>query len=174
MLTKVRIVSISNSHVHIWELEGWALKTRCWRRLLDCKEIQPVNPKGNQSWIFIGRTDAKTEAPVLWPSDAKSQFIGKDSHAAKDWRQKERGDRRSDCWMASLTQWTWVCWEIVEDREVWHAAVHGVAKSQTRLSECITTTPGVIKLEIAMLQWSEMNIPWLTFIFLAVFFLNHL
>ena len=58
MLTKVRLVSFSNSHVHIWELdhkEGWALKNSCWRRLLDCREIQPVNPKGNQSWIFIGR-----------------------------------------------------------------------------------------------------------------------
>ena len=58
---------------------------------LDCKEIKPVNPKGNQSWIFIKRTDAKTEAPVLWPPDAKSWLIGKDPDAGKDWRQEEKG-----------------------------------------------------------------------------------
>ena len=59
--------------------------------LLDCKEILPVNTKGNQSWIFIGRTDAEVEAPVLWPPDAKSQLIGEDSDAGKDWRQEEKG-----------------------------------------------------------------------------------
>ena len=58
---------------------------------LDCKEIQPVHPKGNQSWIFIGRTDAETEAPILWPPDAKSWLIGKDPDAGKDWRQEEKG-----------------------------------------------------------------------------------
>ena len=57
---------------------------------LDCKEIKPVNPKGNQPWIFIGRTDAEAEAPILWPSDAKSQLIGKDPDAGKDWKQKEK------------------------------------------------------------------------------------
>ena len=58
---------------------------------LDCKQIKPVNPKGNQSWIFIGRTDAEAEAPMFWPLDAKSQFIGKDSDAGKDWGQEEKG-----------------------------------------------------------------------------------
>ena len=58
---------------------------------LDCKEIQPVDPKGNQSWIFIGRTDAETEAPILWPPDVKSRLIGKDPDAQKDWREKEKG-----------------------------------------------------------------------------------
>ena len=58
---------------------------------LDCKEIQPVHPKGDQSWVFIGRTDADTEAPILGPPDAESQFIGKDPDAGKDWRQKEKG-----------------------------------------------------------------------------------
>ena len=58
---------------------------------LDCKEIQPVHPKGNQSWIFIGRTDAEAEAPILWPPDAKSWFTGKDPDAEKDWRQEEKG-----------------------------------------------------------------------------------
>ena len=57
---------------------------------LDCKEIKPVNPKGSQSWIFIGRADVKAESPIVWPPDAKSQVIGKDPDAGKDWRQKEK------------------------------------------------------------------------------------
>ena len=76
-------------HQRINAFELW-----CWRRLLsplDCKEIQPVNPKGNQSWIFIGRTYAAVEAPIVWPPDAKNWFIGKDPDAGKDWRQEEKG-----------------------------------------------------------------------------------
>ena len=73
---------------------------------LDCKEIQPVHPKGNQSWIFIGRTDA--EALILWPPDAKSKLTGKDPDAGKHWGQEEKGDRRWDGWMAPPTQWPWV------------------------------------------------------------------
>ena len=89
----------SNSHVWMWELdhkEGWALKNWCfWTVLktlespLDFKGIKPVNPKGNQSWIFIGRTDAEAEAPILWPPDAKSQLIRKDPGAGKNWGQEE-------------------------------------------------------------------------------------
>ena len=76
---------------------------------LDCKEIQPVHPKGDQSWVFIGRTDVEAETPILWPPDAKTWLIGKDSDAGKDWGQEEKGDDRGwDGWMASLTQWTWV------------------------------------------------------------------
>ena len=74
-------------HTFIFEL--W-----CWRTVLgplDCQMIKPVNPKGNQSWIFIGRTDAEAEAPILWPPDVKSWLIGKDSDAGKDWRQEEKG-----------------------------------------------------------------------------------
>ena len=93
----------SSSHVWLWELEhkeGWALKNWCFwtvvlektlERPLDCKEIKPVNPKGNQSWIFIGRTDA--EAPVIWPPDVKSWLIGKDPDVGKNWRQEEKGTR---------------------------------------------------------------------------------
>ena len=69
-------------------------KLWCWRRLerpLDSKEIKPVHPKRNQPWIFIGRTDAEAEAPILWPSDTKSRLIRKDSDGGKDWRQKEKG-----------------------------------------------------------------------------------
>ena len=92
-----------SSHVWMWELdceEGWAPKNWCFwtvvlektlENSLDSKEIKPVNPKGNQSWIFIGRTDAKAEAPVLWPPDVKSQLTGKESDAGKDWGQEEKG-----------------------------------------------------------------------------------
>ena len=76
---------------------------------LNWKKIKPVNPKGNQSWIFIWRTDAETEAPKLWPPNGKNRLIGKDPDDGKDWRQEEKGnDRGWDGWMASLTQWTWV------------------------------------------------------------------
>ena len=68
-----------------------------WRKKsLDYKDFKPVNPKGNQSWRFIGRTDAEAEAPVLWPSDVKSQLIGKDPDAGKDWRQEEKGAAEAD------------------------------------------------------------------------------
>ena len=75
-----------------------------WHSHLDCKEIKPVSPKGNQPWIFIGRTDAEAEAPILWPPDAKNWLTGKDPDAGKDWGD----DRGWDGWMASLTGWTWV------------------------------------------------------------------
>ena len=92
----------SSSHVWIWELdhkEGWMLKNWCfWIMVLEktlkiplnCKEIKPVNSKGKQSWIFIGRNDAEAEASILWPPDARSQLIGKDPDAGKDWRQEEK------------------------------------------------------------------------------------
>ena len=88
----------SNSHVWIWELdykESWAPKNWCFWTVvlevtlespLDCKEIQPVHPKGNQFWIFIGRTDAEAETPILWPPDAKNWLIRKDPDSGKDWR----------------------------------------------------------------------------------------
>ena len=105
----------------MWELdceESWALKNGCFLTVvlgktlespLDCKEIQPVHPKGDQSWVFIGRTDAEAETPILWPHDAKSWLIGKDPDAGRDWGQEEKGnDRGWDGWMASSTRWTWV------------------------------------------------------------------
>ena len=91
----------SSSHVWLWKLdnkESWTQKNWCFWTVvlgktlenpLDCKEIKPVNPKGNQSWIFIARTDAEAEAPMLWPSDAKNWFIRTDPAAGIDWRQEE-------------------------------------------------------------------------------------
>ena len=108
----------SGIHVWMWKLdhkEGWAPENWCfWIVILektlegplDCKEIKPVNSKGNQSWLFIGRTDAEAEALILWPPDAKSQLIRKDPDVGKDWGQKRRGDREWDGWVASLIQWT--------------------------------------------------------------------
>ena len=106
LLTKVHLVknySFSSNLVRMWELdhkESWALKNWCfWTVVLEktlesplnSKEINPINPKGNQSWIFIGRTDVETETPVLWPPDIKNRPSGKDPNAGKDWRQEEKG-----------------------------------------------------------------------------------
>ena len=98
----------SNSHVWMWELdykESWALKNWCFWTVvleetlespLDCKEIQPVFPRGNQSWIFIGKTDAEVETPILWPPDVKNWLTGKDSDAGKDWRWEEKGRTKDE------------------------------------------------------------------------------
>ena len=108
-----------SNHIWMWDLdykESWARKNWCFwavvlekilKSPLDCKEIQPVNPKGNESWMFTERTAAEAEALILWPPDAKSRLIGKDTDARKDWGQEEKGWQRMR-WMASLTQWTWI------------------------------------------------------------------
>ena len=121
----------SSSHAQMWKLDhkkGWVPKNWCFGIVVlekalespfDWKKIKPVIPKGNQPWIFIGRTDADAEAPLLWPPDRKSWFIGKDPVAGKDWGQEEKGMTEDEMtgshlisstfgWMASPTQWTWV------------------------------------------------------------------
>ena len=104
---------------------------------LDCKEIQPVHPKADQSWVFIGRTDVEAETPILWPPDVKNWLIGKDPDAGKDWRQEEKGSTKDE-----MVQWHHQLdrrelnnlRELVMDKEACVAAVHGVAKSWTWLS----------------------------------------
>ena len=155
--TYSKCYGFSSSHVWMWELdykEGWTLRHWCFQIVvlektlespLDSKEIKPVNPKGNQHWIFIGRTDAEDKTPLLWPPDTKSQLIGRDPDAGKDRKQKEKKTAEDEMVkIASLTQRTWI-WANsgrLEDREAWHASVDGVTKSQTWLSMTTTADSG--------------------------------
>ena len=133
----------------MWELDnkkGWALKNRClWTVVLEktlesplnSKESKPVNPPGNQAWIFIGRTDVKAEAPILWPPDVKSWLTGKDPDAEKDWGQEEKGARENEM-VGGITNSTNMSLsklqEMVKDRKPRDAAVHWVAKHRTWVS----------------------------------------
>ena len=146
----------SSGHVWMWELdceESWTPKNWCFwtvvlektlKSPLDCKEIQPVHPKGDQSWVFFGRNDAEAETPILWLPHAKNWLIGKDSDAGRDWRQEKKGTTEDE--MAGWHHW-------LNGREFgWTPGVgdgqrdlvccnHGVAKSCTRLSDWTEVNP---------------------------------
>ena len=160
--TKIHLLKAMVFPVVMYGCESWTLKKAehwrndafelwCWRRLLrvpwrSLKEIQPFNPKGNQSWVFIGRTDVEAETPILWLPIVNNWLFWKDPDAGKDWGWEEKGRTEDEMFGWHL----WLdgdefekTWEIVMDREAWYAAVHWVTRSQTWLSNWTETCKAI-------------------------------
>ena len=147
--TKVHLVKAMVFPVVLYGCESWTIKKAehqridafelwCWRSPLDCKEIQPVHPKGNQSWIFFGRTYAEAETPILWSLIQRIDSLEKTLMLGKMEGRRRKGQQRKR-WLDGITDLMGMnfskLWELVVDREAWHASAHGVTKSRTRLSD---------------------------------------
>ena len=143
-----------------WVSKNWCFWTVVLEKTLesplDCEEIQPVNPKANQFWIFIGRNDAEAETPILWPPDAKNWLTGKDHDAGKDWRWEEKGEQRMR-WLDGIMDLMGVSLsklqELVMDREAWRAAIHGITKRWTWLSNWT-------ELNLLQYSWASLWLSW--------------
>ena len=177
----------SSGHVWMWELdykESWVLKNGCFWTVvfektlespLDCKEIQPVHHKGNQSWIVIGRIDVEAETAKLWPPDAKNWLIWKNRDAGKDWRWEEKGMTENEMvwWHHQLSGHSLSkLWKLVMDREAWHAEVQVVTKSQTWLSnwtDWLIISPKFQIQDLWLASLSFSSVPSLTVTLLCIY-----